>query len=92
MRLVEEAKVASEAKVTLEEDNAKLKAEKAKFQQLLQESQDDLQTLQCIYATMSGKVIGLEEVKAAEESDGENNIKNHIIILWAVETTLKIFT
>ena len=73
--MADQAKVVGEAKVTLEKENTKLKAEKAKLkvekaelQQKLQESQDDLQIIQRNYATISGKVMGLEkEVKEAKE-------------------------
>ena len=60
-KLVKEAKAASGAKATLEEELAKTKAENMELQNQLHESRDDLQTVQRNYATMCGKVMGLEK-------------------------------
>ena len=57
-------KLAEEVK----EEATKIKAEKVEVQSQLHGSQEDIQTVQHSYATMSGKVMGLEkEVKVAEE-------------------------
>ena len=67
-KLGEEAKVASGAKATLENGLTKLKVENTELQSQLQGSQEDLQTVQCNYATLSGKVIGVEkQVKAPKD-------------------------
>ena len=52
----------------LEEELTKIKVKNAELQQHLQGSQEHLQIIQRNYATMSGKVMGLEkEVTVAED-------------------------
>ena len=47
--------------MTLEVELAKLKVESTELQAQLQRSQEDLQTIQHNYVTLSGKVMGLEK-------------------------------
>ena len=55
--LVDEVKAVGGAKATLEEELTKVKAENTELQTLLHGSQEDLQTIQCNYATVCGKVM-----------------------------------
>ena len=65
--MVNEAKVANGAKATLKEELAKMKVENTELQNQVQGSQEDLQTIQHNYATISSKVMGLEmKIEAAE--------------------------
>ena len=62
-KLYAEGKAVREDKDSLENEPAKMKAENSKLQTQLQGSQGDLHTVQSQrnYATLSGKVMGLEQ-------------------------------
>ena len=71
-------KVVSREKATLEEELTKIKAENLELKNQLQENQEDLQTVQRNYATMSGTVMGLEKwVKAAEDKH-RGSVENEV--------------
>ena len=66
-KLEEKAKAAMEDEASLENEIARAKIENTELQAQLQGTQDDLQTVQRNYATLSGKVMGLEkQIKEAE--------------------------
>ena len=60
-KLEKDAKATKENKASLERELAKVNAKNAELQNQLQGTQDDLQTVQINYATLSGKVMGLEK-------------------------------
>ena len=80
-KMSKKVKATSGAKATLEKELAKIKAENVELQSQLQGNQEDLQTIQCNYANVWGKVMGLKKkVKPIEERLSEATSREVVIL------------